>query len=46
MGVVKGAMDYSGIKTSDARAFGGSGHAFLINVHRQLCPSGPHCWDY
>ncbi|MCX6841752.1 MAG: hypothetical protein NTX53_05675 [candidate division WOR-3 bacterium] len=46
MGVVKGAMDYIGIKTSDARAFGGSGHAFLINVHKQLCPSGPYCWDY
>jgi hypothetical protein len=25
-------------------AFGGSGHAFLINVHAQLCPSGPYCW--
>lgn len=26
--------------------FGGSGHAFLINIHEQLCPSGPYCWNY
>ena len=44
MGVVKGALDYYGIKTTDAWAFGGSGHAFLINVHKELCPSGPYCW--
>jgi len=24
--------------------YGLSGHAFLINIHVQLCPSGPHCW--
>jgi hypothetical protein len=46
LGVVKGALDYYGIKTSKARAFGGSGHAFLINVHKALCPSGPYCWKY
>jgi hypothetical protein len=46
MGVVKGTLDYNGIKASDAWAFGGSGHAFLINIHKQLCPSGPYCWKY
>jgi hypothetical protein len=46
MGVVKGALDYYGIKVSDAWAFGGSGHAFLINIHKELCPSGPYCWKY
>jgi hypothetical protein len=46
MGVVKGALDYYGIKSSDAWAFGGSGHAFLINIHKALCPSGPYCWNY
>jgi len=25
---------------------GGSGHAFLINIHEQLCPSSPYCWNY
>jgi hypothetical protein len=46
LGVAKGALDYYGIKTSDAWAFGGSGHAFLINIHKALCPSGPYCWKY
>jgi hypothetical protein len=45
-GVVKGVLDYYGIKVSDAAAFGGSGHAFLINIHDELCPSGPYCWEY
>lgn len=44
MGVLQGALDYYGIKPTDAWTFGGSGHAFLINVHKQLCPSGPYCW--
>lgn len=46
LGVVKGALDYFGIKHADAAAFGGSGHAFLINVHDEICPSGPYCWKY
>jgi len=46
VGVVKGALDYYGSDVSAAAAFGGSGHAFLMNVHEQLCPSGPYCWKY
>ncbi len=46
VGVVKGALDYYGSDVSAAAAFGGSGHAFLINIHEQLCPSGPYCWKY
>jgi hypothetical protein len=46
LGVVKGALDYYGIVVSPAWAFGGSGHAFLINIHKELCPSGPYCWKY
>jgi hypothetical protein len=46
MGVVKAVLDFYGIKVSDAMAYGGSGHAFLINVHEALCPSGPYCWKY
>ncbi len=44
MGVLKGVLDYYGIEISDAMLFGASGHAFLINIHEQLCPSGPYCW--
>jgi hypothetical protein len=45
MGVVKGALDYHGIEFSAPFVFGASGHAFVINVHKQLCPSGPYCWS-
>ncbi len=46
MGVLKGVLDYYGIKMSNGMAYGGSGHAFLINVHEVICPSGPYCWKY
>lgn len=46
MGVLKGVVDYFDIPVSDAWLFGGSGHAFLINIHEQLCPSSPYCWKY
>lgn len=45
LGVIKGALDYHGIDATTAAAFGVSGHAFLINIHEQLCPSGPYCWN-
>jgi hypothetical protein len=46
MGVVKGVLDHFGVRHSPAWVFGGSGHAFLINIHERLCPSGPYCWKY
>jgi hypothetical protein len=46
MGVVKAVLDYYHLDSSEAWAFGGSGHAFLINIHEQICPSGPYCWKY
>ncbi len=46
MGVVRGVLDYFKIPVSDAMAFGASGHAFLINIHDVICPSGPYCWNY
>lgn len=45
MGVVKGALDYYHVDASAPVVFGASGHAFLINVHEELCPSGPYCWN-
>lgn len=44
MGVAKGVLDYYGIKISTPMLFGLSGHAFLMNIHPELCPSGPYCW--
>lgn len=46
MGVVKSVLKYYNYDYSDAMIFGNSGHAFLINIHNQLCPSGPYCWKY
>ena len=46
MGVLKGVFDYFRIPVSDPWIFGGSGHAFLINIHEELCPSGPYVWNY
>lgn len=46
MGVVRGILDYNGITVSNGMAYGGSGHAFLLNIHEVVCPSGPYCWKY
>jgi hypothetical protein len=45
MGVVKGVLDYYGTVVTDAAAFGGTGHAFFMNIHEGLCPSAPYCWE-
>ena len=45
MGVVKGALDYYRTEVTAPTVFGASGHAFLINIHKELCPSGPYCWN-
>lgn len=44
MGVLKGSSDYHGLNLSEPMIYGLSGHAFLINIHAELCPSGPYCW--
>jgi len=45
MGVMRGALNHYGANVSDPFLFGASGHAFVINIHRELCPSGPYVWD-
>jgi hypothetical protein len=44
LGAVKGCLDYLEIEISDAWLFGGTGHAFVINLHKGVCPSGPTAW--
>jgi hypothetical protein len=46
MGVLKGVLDFYDNKVSAAIAFGGSGHAFFINIHEVICPSSPYRWKY
>ena len=45
LGVMRGVADFREMAISDATLFGGTGHAFLINIHEALCPSGPYVWD-
>jgi hypothetical protein len=42
---VGGCLDYLGLDVSDAWLWGGTGHAFMLNIHPVLCPSGPTAWD-
>jgi hypothetical protein len=44
LGCVKGCLDYLGIEVSNAWLFGGTGHAFVINIGSDACPSGPTAW--
>jgi hypothetical protein len=45
MGVLKGVLEYYGYDYTDSFIFGASGHAFLMNIHKELCPSSPYCWN-
>jgi hypothetical protein len=45
LGCIKGCLDYLGLGVSDAWLFGATGHAFVINVHEVVCPSGPTAWN-
>lgn len=44
MGCVRGAADFFGLDVSDAMIYGATGHAFLLHIHPELCPSGPYTW--
>jgi len=44
LGCHLGCVDYLGLNLSRAWVYGGTGHAFAINIHETLCPSGPTAW--
>ncbi|MGB3717602.1 MAG: hypothetical protein WA996_24510 [Candidatus Promineifilaceae bacterium] len=44
LGCLKGCLDYLGIEMSTAWLFGGTGHAFILNIGEDACPSGPTAW--
>jgi len=44
LGCIKGCLDYLNLDVSDAWLFGATGHAFVLNVHEVVCPSGPTAW--
>lgn len=45
MGCLQGCLKYLHSDVSPAWLYGVSGHAFGLNIHKQLCPSGPHVWS-
>jgi len=44
MGVIEGSLKFLNQKISTGWLYGGTGHAFIINIHEGLCPSGPTAW--
>jgi AraC-like DNA-binding protein len=44
MGCLKGASDFYDLDWSVPQLFGYSTHAFMINIHKELCPSSPYAW--
>ena len=45
LGCIKGCLDYLKIDISWPWLYGGTGHAFIINIHEVVCPSGPTAWN-
>jgi len=45
MGCLNGCLKYLHSDVTPAWLYGMSGHAFGLNIHQQLCPSGPHVWS-
>ena len=46
LGVAVAAAEHYGLERTPEEAFVLSGHAFALNIHPDLCPSGPYCWDF
>ena len=44
LGCLIGCLDYLGLQVSDAWLYGATGHAFVLNMHPDVCPSGPTAW--
>jgi AraC-like DNA-binding protein len=44
MGCMKGVSDYFELDWTVPQLFGYTTHAFLINIHDDLCPSSPYVW--
>lgn len=45
LGCVKSCLDYLEVDMSRAWLYGGTGHAFIINMTQDACPSGPTAWN-
>jgi len=45
LGCVKGCANFLNVPISNGWLYGISGHAFVLNIHEELCPSGPTAWN-
>jgi len=45
IGCLKGCLDYLKMNISEAWLYGATGHAFILNIHEIICPSGPTAWQ-
>ena len=45
LGCIKGCLNYLNLPITDAWLYGATGHAFILNVTPDLCPSGPTDWN-
>lgn len=45
LGCIKGSLDYLGVEMTDGWLYGGTGHAFVLNISKDACPSGPTAWN-
>ena len=45
LGCIKGCLNYLNKPVSDAWLYGITGHAFVLNICGDLCPSGPTNWN-
>ena len=46
IGCIKGCIDYLKMDISLPWIFGATGHAFIMNMHKLDCPSGPTAWNF
>ena len=44
LGALEGSLNFLKIRLSTAWLYGGTDHAFVINIAKDLCPSGPTAW--
>jgi hypothetical protein len=45
LGCLDGCLEYLGLDVSTPWLFGATGHAFILNISTDLCPSGPTAWN-
>ncbi len=45
LGALMGCLNYLERDVSTAWVYGATGHAFVLNIHEALCPSGPTAWN-